>query len=131
MARPEKIRLGDMLVQQQLVTAEQLRLALEEQKRSGRKLGRVLVESGYVTEDGISKGLARQLGVDFVDLKTFRAQPELIRLLPEVQARRNRALVLTERNGQLIVGMADPTDLGAFDDLTRVLKREIDFAVVG
>ncbi len=131
MARPEKIRLGDMLVQQQLVTPEQLQLALEEQKRSGRKLGRMLVESGYVTEEGISKGLARQLGVDFVDLKTFRARPELVKLLPEVQARRNRALVLSERDGQLIVGMADPTDLGAFDELARVLKRDIDFAVVG
>ena len=64
MARPEKIRLGDMLVQQNLVTGEQLKLALEEQKRSGRKLGRVLVESGYVTEEGISTGLARQLGAD-------------------------------------------------------------------
>lgn len=130
MARPEKIRLGDMLVQQQLVSAEQLKLALEEQKRSGRKLGRILVEFGYVTEDGIATGLARQLGADFVDLKTFRAQPELIKLLPEVQARRNRALVLSERGGMLIVGMADPTDLGAFDDLARLLKREIDFAVV-
>jgi MSHA biogenesis protein MshE len=80
MARPEKIRLGDMLVQQNLVTGEQLKLALEEQKRSGRKLGRVLVESGYVTEEGISTGLARQIGADFVDLKTFKPQPELIKL---------------------------------------------------
>jgi MSHA biogenesis protein MshE len=130
MARPEKIRLGDMLVQQQLVTAEQLKLALEEQKRSGRKLGRVLVESGYVTEVGISQGLARQLGADYFDLKTFKPNPELIKLLPEAQARRNRALVLSERAGMLVVGMADPTDLAAFDDLSRILKREIDLAVV-
>ncbi|MBI5108716.1 MAG: type II/IV secretion system protein [Rhodocyclales bacterium] len=130
MARPEKIRLGDMLVQQQLVTPEQLKLALEEQKRSGRKLGRVLVDSAYVTEEGISQGLARQLGADYFDLKTFKPHPELIRLLPEAQARRNRALVLSERAGMLVVGMADPTDLGAFDDLSRILKREIDLAVV-
>ena len=130
MARPEKIRLGDMLVQQKLVTGEQLKLALDEQKRSGRKLGRVLVDSGYVTEEGISTGLARQLGVDFVDLKSFKPQPELIKLLPEAQARRHRALVLSERAGLLIVGMADPTDLTAFDELARLLKREIDLAVV-
>ena len=130
MARPEKIRLGDMLVQQNLLTGEQLKLALDEQKRSGRKLGRVLVDSGFVTEDGISVALARQLGTDFVDLKTFRLQPELIRLLPEAQARRHRALVLSERAGMLVVGMADPTDLGAFDELARNLKREIDLAVV-
>ncbi|MCX7145990.1 MAG: GspE/PulE family protein [Sulfuritalea sp.] len=130
MARPEKIRLGDMLVQQNLVTGEQLKLALDEQKRSGRKLGRVLVESGYVTEEGISMGLARQLGADFIDLKTFKPQPELIKLLPEAQARRQRALVLSERAGMLLVGMADPTDLTAFDEVARVLKREIDLAVV-
>jgi len=130
MARPEKIRLGDMLVQQNLVTGEQLKLALEEQKRSGRKLGRVLVESGYVTEEGISTGLARQLGADFIDLKSFKPQPELIKLLPEAQARRQRALVLSERAGMLVVGMADPTDLTAFDELARILKREIDLAVV-
>ena len=130
MARPEKIRLGDMLVQQKLVTPEQLTAALEEQKRSGRKLGRVLVDTGVVTEDGIASGLARQLGADFVDLKTFRLQPDLIKLLPETQARRQRALVLAERAGMLLVGMADPTDLGAFDELARVLKREIDLAVV-
>jgi MSHA biogenesis protein MshE len=130
MARPEKIRLGDMLVQQELVTGEQLKLALEEQKRSGRKLGRVLVESGYVTEEGISRGLARQIGADFVDIKTFKLQPELIKLLPEAQARRHRALVLSERAGLLVIGMADPTDLTAFDELARILRREIDIAVV-
>ena len=63
MARPEKIRLGDLLIQQGLLTDEQLKLALDEQKRSGRKLGRIFVDSGYVTEEGISKALARQLQV--------------------------------------------------------------------
>ncbi len=130
MARPEKIRLGDMLVQQNLITGEQLKFALDEQKRTGRKLGRVLVESGFVTEEGISTGLSRQLGADFVDLKTFQPKPELIKLLPEAQARRHRALVLKEHDGMLVVGMADPTDLAAFDELARVLKREIDLAVV-
>ncbi len=130
MARPEKIRLGDMLVQQDLITGEQLKLALDEQKRSGRKLGRVLVDSGYVTEEGISTGLARQLGAEFVDLKTFRLQLDLIKLLPEAQARRHRAMVLKERDGILVVGMADPTDLTAFDELARIMKREIDLAVV-
>ena len=50
MARPEKIRLGDLLIQQGLLTDEQLKFALDEQKRSGRKLGRIVVESSFVTE---------------------------------------------------------------------------------
>ncbi len=89
-------------------------LALAEQKRSGRKLGRVLVESGYTTEEGISKALARQLGAEFIDLKIFQPKPDLVKLLPEAPARRFRALVLDEHNGTLRIGMADPTDLAAF-----------------
>ena len=130
MARPEKIRLGDLLVQQNVITPEQLRLALDEQKRSGRKLGRVLVESGYATEEGISRALARQLGAEFVDLKVFQPRTDLVKLLPEAQARRFRALVLDERNGLLRVGMSDPTDLTAFDEVARVARRDIDLVVV-
>jgi MSHA biogenesis protein MshE len=129
-ARPEKIRLGDLLVGQVVITDEQLKLALDEQKRSGRKLGRVLVESGYATEEGISKALARQLGAEFIDLKAFQPRPELVKLLPEAQARRFRALVLDEPLGMLRVGMSDPTDLAAFDEIARIVKRDIDLAVV-
>jgi len=53
MARPEKIRLGEVLVQQNLISAEDLNKSLEEQKRTGRKLGRIFVDSGYVTETQI------------------------------------------------------------------------------
>ncbi|MDP2810882.1 MAG: GspE/PulE family protein [Rhodocyclaceae bacterium] len=130
MARPEKIRLGDLLVQQNLITGEQLKLALEEQKRSGRKLGRIFVDSGYVTEEGIARALARQLGAPFVDLRQFNPQPDLIKLLPEAQARRFRALALEEREGALIVGLADPTDLTAFDEIGRIVRQPIDLAVV-
>ena len=130
MARPEKIRLGDALIQQGLLSDEQLKLALGEQKRSGRKLGRIFIESGYVTEESISKALARQLQAPFVDLKSFKPKPELIKLLPEAQARRFRTLVLGEKNGTLYVGFADPTDLSAFDDIARIVRRPIELAVV-
>lgn len=130
MARPEKIRLGDLLIQQGLLTDEQLKFALDEQKRSGRKLGRIVVESGFVTEEAISQALAKQLRIAFVDLKHFSPQPELIRLLPEAQARRYRAVVLDEAGGRLRVGFVDPTDLQAYDELTRILRRDIDLAVV-
>jgi len=69
MARPEKVRLGEILVQQNLLTSEQLKLALDEQKRSGRKLGRVFIEQGYVTEEEISEALAKQLQVPYINLK--------------------------------------------------------------
>lgn len=131
MPPPQKIRLGDLLIQQGLLTDEQLKIALDEQKRTGRKLGRVFVESGYVTEAGISQALARQLQIPFVDLKSFTPKPELIKLLPEAPARRFRAMVLSQMpDGRLQVGMSDPTDLQAYDEISRLVRREIDLAVV-
>lgn len=130
MARPEKIRLGDLLIKQGLLTDEQLKLALDEQKRSGRKLGRIVVDSGYVSENDIANALARQLNASFVDLKTFTPDPDIVKLLPENHARRFRALPLRDKDGILVVGFADPTDLQVFDDVSRLLRREIDLAVV-
>ncbi|MBL8426152.1 MAG: Flp pilus assembly complex ATPase component TadA [Dechloromonas sp.] len=131
MPPPQKIRLGDLLIQQGLLTEEQLKIALDEQKRTGRKLGRVFVESGYVTEAGISQALARQLRIPFIELKSFTPRAELIKLLPEAPARRFRALVLGEiPDGRLQIGMSDPTDLQAYDEITRLVRREIELAVV-
>lgn len=130
MARPEKIRLGDLLVQQLLITEEQLKSALDQQKRSGRKLGRVLVDNAFVAEDQISEALAKQLSIPYINLKHYNPNLEIVRRLPENQARRFRAIALEERNGMLLLGMADPTDLFAFDEISRVMKREITLAVV-
>nr|MBA2690782.1 Flp pilus assembly complex ATPase component TadA [Burkholderiales bacterium] len=130
MARPEKVRLGELLVQQKLITEEQLKLALEEQKRSGRKLGRVLIDSAYVTEEAISRALAKQLSIPYIDLKYYEFSPQFTQLLPETQARRFRALVMEDRRTALLVAVVDPTDLFAYDEMTRLLKRSIELAVV-
>jgi len=128
--RPEKVRLGEILLQQKLLTEEQLRTALEEQKNSGRRLGRVVIEKGYASEEQISQALARQLGVPFINLKQFNSKREVVLKLSETQARRFRALVLEEAGGVCKVGMADPTDLAAYDGIARLLNRDIELAVV-
>ena len=130
MARPEKIRLGDLLVTQELISMEQLTFALDQQKRTGRKLGRVLVDNSFVTEEQISEALAKQLNIPFINLKFYNVNLDIVRRLPENQARRFRAVALEERNGVLLVGMTDPTDLASFDEISRLLKRDIDLAVV-
>jgi MSHA biogenesis protein MshE len=130
MARPENNRLGDLLIQQGLLAEEQLKVALEEQKRSGRRLGRIVVDRGYATEEAIAQALARQAKVSYVDLKHFGPRPELIRLLTEAQARRLRAVALDDREGRLRVGFVDPNDLAAYDDIRRLLRREVEIAVV-
>ena len=130
MARLEKVRLGDLLVQQGLITQDQLMAALAEQKRSGRKLGRIFVDSSFVTEEGLSQALAKQLRIPFIDLKSYNVDAALAQMLPEGQARRFRAVVLENRGSTLLVALADPTDLLVYDELTRILKHEIDQAVV-
>ncbi len=130
MGRPEKIRLGEILLQQKLLTDDQLKAALDEQKRSGRKLGRIFIDSGFLTEDQIGGALARQLQVPFINLKHFNIKPEIATLLPETLARRFRAIVLEDSGTYFRVGMADPTDLFAYDEINRVLKRDIQLAVV-
>ena len=130
MPLPRKIRIGEMLVNAGVITPEQLAQALDEQKRTGRRLGRVLVEAGTVDETRLAKMLAEQLGIDYVDLRSAQIDREAVRKLPEQQARRFRALVLGRTaNGGLRVGMADPTDLQAYDDLVRVLRCEIELCL--
>ena len=82
MARPEKIRLGDLLVQQKLISLDQLQFALEQQKRSGRKLGRVLVDNAFVSEDQISEAIAKQLSIPYINLKYYNVNLEIVRRLP-------------------------------------------------
>ncbi|KIF82271.1 GspE/PulE family protein [Noviherbaspirillum autotrophicum] len=130
MARPEKVRLGEILVQQKLLSEEQLQFSLGEQKRTGRKLGRVFIENGFVTEEQISGALAKQLSIPYINLKFYNVNPEVVRLLPETQARRFRAIALEDRGATLLIGLADPTDLFAYDEISRSVKRSIDIAVV-
>jgi MSHA biogenesis protein MshE len=130
MGRPEKIRLGDVLVAQKAISQDQLRIALEQQKKSGRRLGRVMVEQGFVNDEQICEAISRQLNIPFVNLKLYNFNLEVVRRLPEAQARRFRAIVLEERRDSMLVGMADPTDLFAYDELGRILRKDIEVAVV-
>ena len=141
MARPEKVRLGEILVQQNLLTPEQLKLALDEQKRSGRKLGRVFIEQGYVTEEEISEALAKQLQVPYINLKYYNIKPEVVQKLPETQARRFRAIVLDHFDMSLGLGLGKLAGkafrighLGDINDLTlcgALCGVEMGFALAG
>ncbi len=130
MPRPKTVRLGEILIQQGLLSEEQVTIAIAEQKRSGRKLGRIFVENGFVTEADISGALAKQLDIPYINLKQYNVNPELVRLLPETQARRFRAMVLEDRGASLLIGMANPTDLSAYDEIARLMKKPVDLAVV-
>ncbi len=128
--KPKKIRIGDLLIEHKIISQEQLNAALAEQKKSGRKLGRVLIENGYLTEDQLLDFLARQLNIPCIDLKRYHLKPEVVHLIPETHARRFRVLALEGGHDSLLIGMADPTDIFAYDELARVLRRPLRLAVV-
>jgi MSHA biogenesis protein MshE len=128
--RPEKLRLGDVLVQQRLISQEQLQQTLELQQQTGKKVGRLLIESGVITEELLADALARQLRVPYINLKTYPFRADVVKLMPESVARRFRALVLEDKRDSLLVAMADPLDLFAYDEITRLLRRNISIAAV-
>ncbi|MBL4867937.1 MAG: Flp pilus assembly complex ATPase component TadA [Pseudomonadales bacterium] len=130
MESPKKLRIGDMLTQQGLLSDSQLQLALADQKNSGRKLGRTIIDLGFVEEDKLLKLLSEQLKIPFVDIKHFQFDTELVQQLPEVTARRFRSMLLANEEDGYLIGMADPMDIFAYDELQRVLKKQVYPAVV-
>ncbi len=131
MAAPQRrIRLGELLVQNGILTAEQRDRALVEQKKLGKKLGQTLIALGLVEEDALLEFLARQLDMEFVDLSRQPLAREVVTKLPETHARRFRVIVLEEKDDGFVIGMADPLDLLAQDELARILRRPIHPAIV-
>ncbi|ACE83327.1 GspE/PulE family protein [Cellvibrio japonicus] len=126
----KRIRIGDLLVEKQMISESQLQHALQEQKLTGRKLGATLVELGYVDENALLNLLSAQLNIPFVELKQFRFDRELVQRLPETSARRYRVILLREDFDGLLLGMADPTDIFCLDELQRVLQKNLKPAVV-
>ncbi|WP_075185698.1 GspE/PulE family protein [Teredinibacter haidensis] len=127
---PKRIRLGDLLVAQQLISQDQLEKALADQKKTGRKLGRQLVEMGFVDENALLSLLSRQLDIPFIELKHFRFDRELVASLPESLARRYRVMILRDDADGVLLGMSDPTDIFGLDELQKVIHKPIKPAVV-
>jgi len=126
----KKIRLGDLLVEHKVISENQLMQALAAQKTSGRKLGKVLIEEGFIDEDKMLDFLSRQLRIPFIDLKYYKYSADTVRLLPETHARRYRAITLDASGDDILVGMADPTDIFGYDEIASILKRPIRQALV-
>ena len=123
LGRRMRASVGELLVREGLITERALDAALAASATTGKRLGRVLVQSGAITEEKLAMMLSKQLGLPFIDISHHQFRLELIKLLPEAAARRCSAVVLENDGGGLIVGLADPGDVAALDDIERVLKR--------
>ncbi len=126
-----KMRLGDLLVHENIISSDQLDNALAAQRTSGRKLGDTLIDLNYISEPQLLRFLAQQLNIPFLDINQRRIDPEQAKLIPETYARRYRALVLEADDQEVLIGMSDPTDLGGLDQLgPLVAPRNIELAIV-
>jgi MSHA biogenesis protein MshE len=125
-----KLRIGDLLLQKKLITSTQLEMGLRSQIESNKKLGELLVDDGIVTEDALLLALSEQLALPIIDLADYTLDTSLSRKLPESYARRFDAVLLKVENGRALIGMNDPLDIVATDEIARILEMDIDVAIV-
>ena len=124
-AKRKPKQLGQILLEEGLLTQEQLDRALEQHRNTPKSLGRVLIDLGFIRERDLVKALAQQVGLDFVDLSEFPIEAAATTLLPEALSRRYRALPIAERDGKLLVAMSDPANVYTLDDIRTVTGRDV------
>src|SRR6266853_6699399 len=110
-------RLGEILIKESLITAEQLRQALEHQKASGGRLGTCLMKLGFIRDDEITGVLSRQYGVPSINLKFYEVDASVIKLIPQDTAVRYQIVPLSRVGSTLTIAMTDPTNVFAMDDI--------------
>lgn len=118
-------RIGDLLLREGLVTAEQLAKALQEQKQSGTRVGYNLIKLGFIQENELTKALAKQHKMPAVDLSRFEVDPKVARMIPAEVAQKNLVVPLKRDGRTLTVAMADPTNLGVLEDLKFITRYDI------
>ena len=121
--------LAELLMSSGQVTREEMEAALREQAATGRSLGDILSELGLVSEEDLIRASAAEAGMEFVDLNEQPLDPEATKLIPESLARRHRVLALGYRGDTPIIGMANPSDVFAVDDLRTLLGTDIQIVV--
>jgi type IV pilus assembly protein PilB len=110
-------RLGEILVKDSLISADQLKQALDYQKKNGGRLGTCLVKLGLVSDDDITAVLSRQYGVPSINLKFYEVDPSVIKLVPQETAIRYQIVPLSRVGSTLTIAMTDPTNVFAMDDI--------------
>ncbi|MFN1535067.1 GspE/PulE family protein [Vibrio jasicida] len=114
-------RLGDLLVEEGIVSEDQVQQALAAQHSTGQKLGDALIDLGFISEKQMLEFLSQQLGLPLIDLSRAPVDAEAVPILPEVHARRLRAMVVAQNGDTLRVAMSDPADLFTQESLMNLL----------
>src|SRR5512138_2181989 len=111
------VKLGELLLKENMVTPQQLQEALNHQKMGGGKLGKAFVSLGFVKDEEITSLLSRQYGVPSINLDHFEVDPAIIKIIPAETARKYQVLPLSRSGATLTIAMADPTNVFAMDDI--------------
>ncbi len=127
--KPATPDLAELLVSSGQVTREEMEAALRERAATGRSLGEILSELGLVSEEDLIRASAAEAGMEFVDLNDQPLDPEATKLIPEALARRHRVLALAYRGDTPVIGMANPSDVFAIDDLRSLLGNDLHIVV--
>ena len=125
----KKVRLGELLVNSGVITAEQLQQALDNPNRQGKKLGEFLVDEGIVSEDDLAKALSRQLDLDMIDLQSVNVDKEVLNLVPVNVLKKNKIFPFAYKENNfnvLMVAMADPLDYNAIDDINIITNFQVE-----
>jgi type IV pilus assembly protein PilB len=125
MVGPRK-RIGEILKEWGVVTDKQVRDAVERQSRSGRRLGEVLISMDACTERDVTKALALQFNMEFVDLDIGTIDPQVMEMVPEAMMREYQILPLAYEEGRLKVAITDPLDLESVDAIRFRLNMDVD-----
>lgn len=126
----KKKRLGDLLVKTGYIAPEVLQEALKEQGRTGERLGKILVTKGYITEQNLIEVLEFQLGIPHVVLAKREIAPEVLLTVPDHIAKKYKVFPVDRKGKRLLLGMIDPTDVLALDDLRLLLNMELQPVIV-
>ena len=125
--RGRKLRIGDLLVNEKLITNEQLDRALEVKKESDKKLGEIIVELGFASEESVVKALSNQLGVEIVNPSQIKITDEILAMVEGQLLRKHLMIPIEMANDNTVrVAMADPMDINAIDDFTIVTNYQIE-----
>jgi hypothetical protein len=122
-------KLGELLLAYEAITEAQLEAALELQANSGKKLGEILVDHGFVAENRIAQCLAQQYGCEVVDPILLTPEPEALGVMDAIEAMGKRILPIKFDEGGLFCVLADPLNLPVTDDLGKRVKKPVRFAV--
>src|SRR5262249_4447042 len=122
-------RLGELLVQNNVITAVQLNQTQETQKKKGGRLGTALTKIGLMQENEMINFLSKQYRVPAINLQDFEIEADIIKLIPQEVADKHMVIPVNRSGSSLIIAMADPSNIFAIDDIKFITNLNVEVVV--